>query len=211
GVRTTELGSPAVAPAGCSAITGERPDCVTSTGSVMYVDGLTRHGGAVHEGGFAWVRSNIFTVVLLMVLATTRSEVGERMKPVVEKPSSAANPPAAASTLPLESRHTPCTSSLPCAKVQAASGVSFPHAAQEADAGRGSRSRSMGSGTMPRPASSCTCVPAMGAIANVVITAASWCGKTRSTAANAPPFLYRSMIGCSCAAAASAAALDPSW
>src|SRR5438045_2849933 len=81
----------------------------------MYVDGLTRHGGAVHEGGFAWVRSNIFTVVLLMVLATTRSEVGERMKPVVEKPSSAANPPAAASTLPLESRHTPCPPSLPCA------------------------------------------------------------------------------------------------
>src|SRR2546423_14276328 len=109
----------------------------------MFVDGLTRHGGSVHEGGFAWVRSNIFTVVLLMVLATTRSEVGERMKPVVEQPSSAANPPAAASTLPRESRHTPCPSSLPCAKVQAASGGSLPHPAQQADAGRGSRRRSV--------------------------------------------------------------------
>src|SRR3954447_14440521 len=99
---------------------------------MMSVFGSTRTGVAGLE------RSNTFTVVLLMVLATTRSEVGERMKPVVEKPSSAAKPPAAALTFPFESRQTPCASSLPCAKVQAASGVSLPQAAQVAEAGRGS-------------------------------------------------------------------------
>ena len=131
-------------------MTGERPDCVTSAGSVMYVVGGTSAGWA------GSVKSNSLTVVLFTVLATTRSEVGARMKPVVEKPSSVAKPEAAALTLPLESRQTPCASRVPWARVQAASGVSFPHAAQVADAGRGSRSRSMGSGTSPRPGSSCT-------------------------------------------------------
>ncbi len=92
------------------------------------------------------------------------------MAPVVAKPSSVANPAAAAfRLLPRESRQTPAGSSLPPANVQAASGVSLPPT--------GSRSRSMGSGTSPRPASSCTCV-AIGAMLKVVMTASSCCGKT---------------------------------
>src|SRR4051812_26250668 len=104
-------------------MTVEAPDTVTSSGSVMYVVGSSRAGLA----GFD--RSNIFTVVGLIELASTMSEVCARMGPVVEKPSSAANPPAAA----LE--QLPCASSVPCAKVQAATAVSFPHCGQDADAG----------------------------------------------------------------------------
>jgi hypothetical protein len=175
--------NPAVAPAGCSAITGvsalseSEHDEVTSQGSVMYEVGSTRTAPPPLGS------SKSCTVAGVIVLALRRSEVGERIMPVVEKPSSVAKPAAAVFTAPCEVRHTPCASSFPCAKVQAATGVRCPHAGQLAEAGRGSRSRSMGSGTRPRAGSRSTCVFA-GAMAKVVMIASSCCGKTRFTAAN---------------------------
>jgi len=146
---------------------------------------------ATFTGAAGLVRSQSCTVAGVMLAAATRSEVGASMAPVVEKPSRAENPPAAALTLPSLLRHTPPASSVPCARVQAARGVSLPQAAQVAEAGRGSRSRSMGKGTRPRPGSSSTCVsngeggrpgsvpyPAM---AKVVIAASSCWGKTLFT------------------------------
>ena len=102
------------------------------------------------------------------MLAVIRSEVCARIIPVVEKPSSAANPAAAA----LE--HAPCALSVPPARVHAASGVSFPV--------DGSRRRSIGSGTIPRPGSTSTTVAVTGATVKAVSAASSSCGKTWFTA-----------------------------
>src|SRR3954453_22958515 len=87
----------------------------TSPGSVMYVPGSS--------GAAGLLKSKILTVVGVIVVAFTRAYVCARIGPVVENPSSAATPAAAA----LE--QTPCALSVPAANVQAATGVSFPHPA----------------------------------------------------------------------------------
>src|SRR2546426_5429282 len=119
-VRKTDVASPAVAPAGCSAMAGENPDCVTSTGSVMYVLGLTCTGAP--DAGI----SQICTVLGVTVLAVIRSDVCARIIPVVENPSSAANPAAAAFGLPFESRQVACAFSGSPAGVHAAAAPSVP-------------------------------------------------------------------------------------
>src|SRR2546428_3276418 len=159
---------------------------VTSQGSLMYVFRSTLTGDP--DAG----TSHSCTVLGVTVRAAIRSDVCARIIPVVEKPSSAAKPMTAASTLPFESLQTPCASSVPCANVHAASGVSLPQAAHEVDTGLGSRSRSMGSGTMLRAGSTTTTVET-GAMAKVVIAASSWCGKTWLIAGNAA-WLYPLMI-----------------
>src|SRR5947209_5606471 len=161
-----DVASAAVAPAGCSAIAGDKPDCVTSTGSVMYVVGSTLTGAP--EVGI----SQSWTVLEVTVVAAIRSDVCARIIPVVENPSSAANPAAAA----LE--HTPAFS-VPPARVHAASGVSLPV--------DGSRRRSTGSGTTPRPGSTSTTVEVTGATVKAVSAASSSCGKTWFTVAKTPP------------------------
>src|SRR2546430_6067779 len=82
-------------------------DEVTSQGSLMYVFRSTFTGDP--DAG----TSHNCTVLGVTVRAAIRSEVCARIIPVVENPSSAANPAAAASTLPFESLHTPCASSVP--------------------------------------------------------------------------------------------------
>src|SRR2546428_6619532 len=119
-VRKTDVASAAVAPAGCSAMAGENPDCVTSTGSVMYVLGLTCTGAP--DAGI----SQICTVLGVTVLAVVRSALRARIIPVVENPSTAANPAAAAFGLPFESRQGACAFSGPRGEVTGANRVRLP-------------------------------------------------------------------------------------
>ena len=118
-------------------------DEVTSQGSVMYVFRSTFTGDP--DAG----TSHSCTVLGVTVRAAIRSDVCARIMPVVENPSSAANPAAAA----LE--HVPCAFSVPPARVHAASGVSLPLVGSRSNADPGGTSNRIEKCT----GSTCSCKP----------------------------------------------------
>jgi hypothetical protein len=148
----------------------------------MHAPGLANsHGsmirGAVTFTGFLGsLRSNSISDVEVTVGSFTKSEVGARIAPVVENPSSVRNPPAAA--FAAASRQLlPSAATDEPASVHAASCDRWPVS--------GSRSRSNGSGALPRAGSISTLVN-FAPIANVVAIASSSCGKLASATGNTP-------------------------
>src|SRR5438105_760446 len=107
--------------------------------------------------------------VSVTVATLIRSEVGARIAPVVENPSSARKPAAAGFG------QVPSAASAVLVNAHAAVGVSLPVA--------GLRKRSIGSGARPRPGSMLTLVT-WGAIWKVVVIAVCSCGKWGSATLN---------------------------
>src|SRR4051794_5209794 len=104
-------------------MTGEKPDCVTSPGSVMYVVASTLTGSPV--GGISQSCTELGVTVLAWIRSAAEREpvgpaIGARMAPVVEKPSRVRKPAAAAFGCPCASVHAPVVAlKVPCASPQA--------------------------------------------------------------------------------------------